>query len=871
MISEYKEIFVTEGGGLNRNQEVVCVGVPFAKGYLPDSSRLQLLNAENERQPVQSTVLATWPDGSVKWLLLDFAATVSAHSRAVYRLVQQNGETPLVASPVHISRGTDAWHVSTGTAEFVVDTKQFRPFIKVVAQDKEIFSSGDASCLLGLVGGNLTPSVDTIVAETEGPLRTILRLEGWFGTNQPSAPRFLCRLHFFAARSCVLIELTLSNPRAACHPGGFWDLGDSGSLLFKELALQFPLAGAGSNKIVCYSDQNTGLMQFEPSSHGMMIYQESSGGEHWDSPVHRTRDGNVHLRFPGYAIYDKGEQISGGRRATPLVWCGTGALGVAAVMPNFWQEFPKALAVDSNGLKVAIFPACAADLHELQGGEQKTTSIYLDFAAAPESLAWARSPLVAAPAPETCRLSTVFADFPETSDTSTFPDLIDNFITPEDLLKQREIIDEYGWRNFGEMYADHEASKALEDKLFVSHYNNQYDITAGLYRKFLATGDYKWGVLATDLVRHVLDVDIYHTSCDREEYNQGLFWHTDHYVDAGLATHRSFSKEHVQGKDARYCGGGPGAEHCYTTGLMYHYFQTGNPSFKNAVIALAEWALIALAGPPTLLEILRKSALYLKMLQRRTEGQQVLFPRYPFTRGTGNTIIACLDAFEVGGGESFLNKAELLIRGALSPQDDIQARNLADIEATWSYTVLMVAIGKFLYKKQEVLQCDDGYFYAMECLLHYAEWMLEHEYFYLDKPDILEYPNETWAAQDLRKSVIFYYAAFHVHPQLRADFIKHARYFYDRAKSELSRHKTSRYVRPVALVLQNGWVDAALSKVDLHGQLPVEQEKRTVHSLPSPHLCLGTVINRLIKDLPIALRETSLAREIAWLKVRISK
>ncbi len=53
------------------------------------------------------------------------------------------------------------------------------------------------------------------------------------------------------------------------------------------------------------------------------------------------------------------------------------------------------------------------------------------------------------------------------------------------------------------------------------------------------------------------------------------------------------------------------------------------------------------------------------------------------------------------------------------------------------------------------------YAYARASLLHYARWMAEHEYPYLEKPEILEYPTETWAAQDMRKSEIFDYAARH--------------------------------------------------------------------------------------------------------------
>ena len=46
----------------------------------------------------------------------------------------------------------------------------------------------------------------------------------------------------------------------------------------------------------------------------------------------------------------------------------------------------------------------------------------------------------------------------------------------------------------------------------------------------------------------------------------------------------------------------------------------------------------------------------------------------------------------------------------------------------------------------------------MRSLTHYAKWMKDHEYAYLDKPEILEFPNQTWTGQDLRKLCILKFA-----------------------------------------------------------------------------------------------------------------
>ena len=99
------------------------------------------------------------------------------------------------------------------------------------------------------------------------------------------------------------------------------------------------------------------------------------------------------------------------------------------------------------------------------------------------------------------------------------------------------------------------------DARLVSHYNNQYDAVAGFASQFLRTGDVRWWELMDDLARHVVDIDIYHTDRDKSAYNDGLFWHTSHYVDAGLSTHRSYPQS------PRVGGGGPSNEHNYATGL----------------------------------------------------------------------------------------------------------------------------------------------------------------------------------------------------------------------------------------------------------------------------------------------------------------
>ena len=51
----------------------VTSGVPFARGAFTDPSQVRLL-AGGKPLPLQTEVMAWWPDRSVKWMLLDFQA-----------------------------------------------------------------------------------------------------------------------------------------------------------------------------------------------------------------------------------------------------------------------------------------------------------------------------------------------------------------------------------------------------------------------------------------------------------------------------------------------------------------------------------------------------------------------------------------------------------------------------------------------------------------------------------------------------------------------------------------------------------------------------------------------------------------------------
>jgi hypothetical protein len=609
-------------------------------------------------------------------------------------------------------------------------------------------------------------------------------------------------LDFFAGSPVVRIAVTVRNPRAAKHPGGIWELGDPGSVFLRELSLE--IHGNGSNAQPAIACSPTLDAPLASAAGPLELYQDSSGGVHWNSTNHVNREGVVPLSFPGYRLrHGNGEEV--GTRSTPVVALQSDGDSISVAMQHFWQNFPKCIEAAADGIGVGLFPSQFADLHELQGGEQKTHVLYVGFGADPVSdvpLDWCRRPVfVRSTAQWYCGAGVVPYLVPADEDRNDgYLSLVTSAIDGEHAFeRKREIIDEYGWRNFGDIYADHEAVFHQGERPLVSHYNNQYDAAAGMAYHFFRTGDERWWTAFLELTAHVIDIDIYHTQGDKSAYNGGMFWHTYHYVDAGKSSHRSYPS--LPG----ICGGGPSNEHDYSTGLMLRYFLTGDNRYREATLGLAEWVVNMDDGRKTVLRWLSAEP---TGLASATGSPLYHGPG----RGAAYSINTLVNAHRLTREPRFLDKAEALIRRCIHPVDDIDALHLLDAERRWYYTVFLQALGSYLDYKLENDQLDTMYGYARLSLLRYADWMSRNEYPYLEKPEILEYPTETWPALDMRKSEVFKYAANHAQGPDRTRFLERARFFFRYSVETLSTMATRTCTRPVVLLLSHGFMQAWFDK-----------------------------------------------------------
>jgi hypothetical protein len=794
-------IHLEERDGLYRHHDAIRIGVPLPKGLVRDASQLMVSDVLGQPLPYQGRPLAYWQDRSVKWLLLDSLVRIEPLQRTVIYVrpfdmsLRDSRES---FTPLTVTENKGSMVIDTGVAKFEMATHGCGLFRAVwVGPQSVLANSGSGASLIGSDAKVYDAISEELYVEEQGALVATLVSKGKFGgTDGNWQLHFTSRAMFVAGSGSVLVDFEILNPRAAVHAGGLWDLGDPNSLHFDDLSLWLH-QNAPDGRLSWYSQSSLQKEDFPGRS--FCLYQDSSGGDRWDSRNHIDRHSKLTVKFRGYRAFDgsadSGAVIAEGRRASPAIVVECGSTSVAATVKDFWQNFPKALRWHGGALSIGLFPRESQGGFELQGGEKKRHTVLLDFGPMEAALKIRalQSPLSAWVDPEWTDRSRTIYEF--AADCSASNPLYLAYINhviegPNSFFEKRELIDEYGWRNFGDLYADHESAQHTGRQPFVSHYNNQYDFVYGAFLHFHRTGDPRWRDLMANAARHTIDIDVYHTGGDKPAFNGGMFWHTDHYKPAASCTHRSYSRSN---RCSGPYGGGPSNEHNYTSGILHYYYLTGDPSAAATVLELADWVISMDDGARTLLGIIDPGP-------TGDASKTVDINYHRPGRGAGNSINAMLDAYSLRRDRRYLQKAEQLIQRCIHPADDLPTLALGEPEYRWSYLVFLQVLGKYLDAKQELLELDFHYHYARESLLHYASWIADYEQPYKDVLNRVLIPTETWPAQDVRKAHVLYLAAYHCGGEHYERFRDRADFFFGRCLSDLLSFKTAYFTRPLVIL-----------------------------------------------------------------------
>jgi len=323
----------------------VTGGIPFARGALPSAARVRLTDG-TQALPLQTRVLAWWPDRSVKWLLLDFQARPG---QKTFLLDYGKGIEPApVPTRVTATATEGSTTVDTGVIRFTV-RKDGSGFIDELAWRGAPICNADGRRrnLMDFVhadspadappgarwvrDGKPDPStavVDSVTVEAAGPLRAVVRIDGRYktklvgstieGTDVRGDCPFRVRLTAYAGQPQIRVEHS------------FVYEGDGDHDFVSALSLRLGLPAGGSARFV-------GADVAAPAGPLVGLYQESADAfTVWTSEGRRARAVGNGSRFDGVLDVTAKE------------------VGVAFAVRDLWRMAPKSLHADLRLGEAAI-------------------------------------------------------------------------------------------------------------------------------------------------------------------------------------------------------------------------------------------------------------------------------------------------------------------------------------------------------------------------------------------------------------------------------------------------------------------------------------------------------------------------------------
>ena len=133
---------------------------------------------------------------------------------------------------------------------------------------------------------------------------------------------------------------------------------------------------------------------------------------------------------------------------------------------------------------------------------------------------------------------------------------------------------------------------------------------------------------------------------------------------------------------------------------------------------------------------------------------------------------------------------------------------------------------------------------------------------YLEQSEKLEFPNSTWAGQDLRKVGIFYMADYYS-PIKNELFLEKATYFYQYIVSTLQSDANNNYTRILVLLMQN------IGFANFYQYSASHNEFESTREYTKP-----VKMNKGIKVFALLFKELSrlsIKNELKWLSLRSAK
>ncbi len=516
-------------GGLPAAGYPVTWGIPFGRGRLRDAAHLCLLAPDGSSLPLQTTVLQRWPDGSLRWVLLDFCAPAGTADSA-YTVLYGTQVQPAAAAPglrvaatdstVTVDTGALCFTMRRGTAALLEDV--------VLAGEREPLGHALAGELVtrdGWQRQHFVAVAESLAVEATGPERATVRASGHLRDGERCFGRFSCRVHAYRGRSFLRLFYRVFNDTEAP------------AQLVEEMVLRLRTALVRGEAVL----QDQRLATGPAESDRLLVRQHAADG---------------------YEVFAGDDS----RRSSGRHWCGPVTLqgpdaGVSGQVRHFAQQYPKRQWAGCGGQLVFDLFA-RTEGHEqyvMTRGEAKRHELLLDFHAGepdPALFAAFEAPPILLSPEWYAEQQALGRGAPLTS--AAFPGLCPHML--EKAVPDLTCTVPLGLRNWPDGYSDSVYNA------YRGTWSNMYqEVDYGAHLLALLGGARAWFDYAAAYQHHFMDLDICH-------YHSDPTWVGASY---GIAPYHTGSE--------------PAALNAPLAGLFLLHYLTGDPDAREAAVGIADW------------------------------------------------------------------------------------------------------------------------------------------------------------------------------------------------------------------------------------------------------------------------------------------
>ncbi|MBN1874140.1 MAG: hypothetical protein JXA33_07905 [Anaerolineae bacterium] len=536
----------------DRVLEPVTVSIPFAEGILSDPQALIIRDGET-LLPVQSRVLATWPDSSIKWLLVHFQPNLLGNTdKTLYFEIDETRRVSESQTGLTVKKTGRGIEINTGPLSFLVPNDGFLPVQDVSLNGATLWTDVPFSGFtLRHNGRDLTTLSGPVILELEeaGPLKAVILVKGKHRTGaQVPYLDFRGRITAYAGKPYIEVEYQ------------FIHAEEEAELSLEGLELAFrPHLGMNL--------QANNTKSAEAGSAKLAL-----GQGYYRTAIQTSEDAPLEMSLSTETIlYQENEHFIDSFYGDFWVDWRNAQGGMTLSIYQAHQNFPKALRVTQEGITCALYPQDAPPAPLFQG-MAKTHRLQLHFHTHDTPIEECSVRSLQFQLPDRPALSRAWFREHNPWREAFFPEQIpDRLITVLNRLHDNRP-KALGMFHFGDApdagYTNQGRGQGAN--VWV---NNEYDRPHACALYYALTGQRR--VLDSALVsaRHWLDVDLCHYS-PNPLYHGGLKIHTRYHVTGGVTP-----------------------SHEWTEGFLDAYFLTGYTEALEAAHSVAENILRHLQRP----------------------------------------------------------------------------------------------------------------------------------------------------------------------------------------------------------------------------------------------------------------------------------